>query len=277
MQTVETIASLRAIIKLWREAGDQIALVPTMGNLHNGHLKLIELAQGLANRVVTSIFVNPTQFGEGEDFDAYPRTLKSDLRELQKKDTDLLFAPAVTEIYPKDSFTRVDVVGLSQILCGESRPIHFRGVTTIVCKLLNMVQPDFAIFGEKDFQQLVVIRKMVKDLNIPVDIVGAPIVREEDGLAMSSRNNYLSIEERKRSVKLYQSLCEARDLIISGYDFRQIEFKQTSVLKEVGFKPEYFSIRQKHNLELAIEDNTDLVILAAAWLGKTRLIDNLQH
>lgn len=277
MQTVESIDSLRAVIKLWRESGDRIALVPTMGNLHDGHLKLVELARGSTDRVVVSIFVNPAQFGEGEDFNAYPRSLKDDCRKLYENSTDLLFTPDIKEVYPDDCCTFVEVSKLSNMLCGEFRPTHFRGVTTIVCKLLNIVQPDVAIFGEKDFQQLVLIRIMVKDLNIPVEIVSAPIVREDDGLAMSSRNIYLSPEERNQAVRLYQSLCDAANFIKNGgRDFRQIEIQQTKYLTQAGFSLDYFSIRKKHNLELAVKGDTELVIMTAAWLGKARLIDNLQ-
>ena len=277
METIEKIDALRGIIKLWRNSGDRIALVPTMGNLHDGHLKLVEIAQSSASRVVTSIFVNPAQFGEGEDYDQYSRPLEEDSRKLCDKRVDLLFAPAVAEVYPEGYRTYVDVHGLSNILCGEFRPTHFRGVSTVVCKLFNMVQPDIAIFGEKDFQQLVVIRTMAANLNIPVEIVGAPIVRENDGLAMSSRNMYLSAEERKQAATLYRSLRDAEMFIKKEiHDFRQIEFQQCNRLKASGFTPDYFSIRRKNDLGVAEKGDRELVVLAAAWLGKARLIDNVQ-
>ena len=277
METVESIDALREIIKRWRIAGDRIALVPTMGNLHVGHLKLVEIAQGLATRVVVSIFVNPTQFGEGEDYEQYSRPLVEDSRKLSDKRVDLLFVPPVAEVYPQDCHTYVDVQGLSHILCGEFRPTHFRGVSTIVCKLFNMVQPDVALFGEKDFQQLLLIRTMVVNLDIPVEIVSAPIIREDDGLAMSSRNMYLSAEERKQAATLYRSLRDSEESIKKGnHDFRQIERQQWNRLKASGFKPDYFSIRRKNDLAVAEKGDRELVVLAAAWLGKARLIDNLQ-
>lgn len=277
METVESIDALREIIKRWRNAGDRIALVPTMGNLHVGHLKLVEIAQGLATRVVASIFVNPAQFGKGEDYEQYSRPLGEDSRKLCAKRVDLLFAPPVAEVFPQNCSTYVEVHGLSNILCGEFRPTHFRGVSTIVCKLFNMVQPDVAIFGEKDFQQLLLIRTMVVNLDIPVEIVSAPIIREDDGLAMSSRNMYLSAEERKQAATLYRSLRDSEVFIKKGnHDFRQIERQQWNRLKALGFKPDYFSIRRKNDLAVAEKGDRELVVLAAAWLGKARLIDNLQ-
>ncbi len=277
METAESVDALRKIVKRWRDSGDRIALVPTMGNLHDGHIKLVEIARSLASRVVTSIFVNPAQFGEGEDYNQYSRPLEEDSRKLCDKRVDLLFVPPVSEVYPEGCHTYVDVHGLSNILCGEFRPTHFRGVSTVVCKLFNMVQPDMAIFGEKDFQQLLLIRTMVTNLNIPVEIVGAPTVREADGLAMSSRNMYLSAEERKQAAKLYRSLCDAEVSIKrENHDFRQIEAQQWNRLQASGFKPDYFSIRRKNDLGVAEKGDRELVILAAAWLGRARLIDNIQ-
>lgn len=277
MQTVNTFEALGAAVKMWRESEQRIALVPTMGNLHDGHLKLIEIARRIADRVVASIFVNPAQFAENEDIDNYPRTIEKDSKLLYENQTDLLFAPSVDQIYPPGCKTFVEVAELSNILCGEFRPTHFRGVTTIVCKLLNIARPDIAMFGEKDFQQLVVIRNMVADLNIPVDIMSVPIVREDDGLAFSSRNAYLSPRERKQAGKLYRLLKEARDSIDKGRrDFRQIEIQQLELVQQAGFRPEYFSIRRTDNLILAGATDKDLVILTAAWLGKARLIDNIQ-
>jgi len=277
MYTATTIAALRERLASWRRTGERIALVPTMGNLHAGHLQLVEAARKRADRVVVSIFVNPTQFGEGEDYASYPRTLAEDTRKLCARSTDLLFSPQPAEVYPEGSKTVVEVRELNRILCGRFRPVHFNGVTTVVSKLLNMVQPDVALFGEKDFQQLLVIRRMVADLDIPVEIVGVPTVREADGLAMSSRNDYLSVAERLIAPSLYRSLRAAKQLIeAGGRDFRQIEQQQLEALRQVGFNPDYFSIRRRSDLLLAEKQDVDLVILAAAWLGKARLIDNVQ-
>lgn len=277
METVATIDALREIVKSWRDSGDRIALVPTMGNLHAGHLKLIEIAQGLASRVVASIFVNPAQFSEGEDYDEYPQSLETDSQKLCDKGVDLLFAPAIEEVYPENCCTYVEVEGLSNILCGEFRPTHFRGVSTVVCKLFNMVGPDMAVFGEKDFQQLTLIRAMVANLDIPVEIVSVPIIRERDGLAMSSRNMYLSIVERKKAAMLYRSLRDAEVAIKRGNNsLRQIEIQQCNWLKNLGFKLDYFSIRRINDLSVAEEGDRELIILVAVWLGAARLIDNLQ-
>lgn len=277
MQTVSTIEALGAAVKMWRESEQRIALVPTMGNLHDGHLKLIEIARRIADRVVATIFINPTQFAEDEDIDNYPHTLENDSKFLYESKTDLLFAPSVAQIYPPGCKTFVEVAELSNILCGEFRPTHFRGVTTIVCKLLNIARPDVAIFGKKDFQQLIVIRNMVADLNMPVEIMGVPIVRDYDGLAFSSRNTYLSPRERTQASKLYRLLKEARDFIAKGRrDIRQIEIEQFERVQQAGFRPEYFSIRRPDDLTSAVETDKEFVILTAAWLGKARLIDNIQ-
>jgi len=277
MQTVTTIAALRETLAPWRRASEHIALVPTMGNLHAGHLQLVEAARKRADRVVVSVFVNPTQFGEGEDYASYPRTLEEDARKLRGQSTDLLFSPQPAEVYPDGSKTVVEVRELNKMLCGQFRPVHFNGVTTVVCKLLNMAQPDVALFGEKDFQQLLVIRRMAADLDIPVEIVGVPTVREADGLAMSSRNDYLSAAERRIASSLYRALCAAKETIEAGRrDFRQIEKQQLAVLRQVGFNPDYFSIRRRSDLLPAAEQDAGLVILAAAWLGEARLIDNVQ-
>ena len=277
MYTVTTIAALRERLAPWRRAGERIALVPTMGNLHAGHLILVEAGRERADRVVVSVFVNPTQFGEGEDYASYPRTLEEDARKLRGQSADLLFSPQPAEVYPAETKTVVDVRELNKMLCGQFRPVHFNGVATVVCKLLNMAQPDVALFGEKDFQQLLVIRRMVADLNIPVEIVGVPTVREADGLAMSSRNDYLSAAERRLAPSLYQSLCAAKEAIEAGSrDFRQIEQAQLAVLRQAGFSPDYFSIRRRGDLLPAADQDVALVILAASWLGKARLIDNVQ-
>jgi len=279
MQLVESIPALREAVQKWRTAGESIAFVPTMGNLHSGHLRLVEEAKRLADRTVVSVFVNPSQFCAGEDFDAYPRTPEADAAKLSDMGTDLLFLPKAMEIYPKGTIavTFVEVPGLSDDLCGRFRPGHFRGVTTIVCKLFWMVQPDVAVFGEKDFQQLTLIRLMVADLNIPVHIHAVPTVREANGLAMSSRNGYLTAEEKTRAALLYRCLTAAKTGLEAGRrDYGAIEAEQVETLQQAGFRPDYFAIRRSLDLTSPTGDEREFVILVAAWLGKTRLIDNLQ-
>lgn len=280
MLTVNTVQELRATVADWRRAGEQVAFVPTMGNLHAGHLDLMRDAQARAGRVVASIFVNPMQFGEGEDLDAYPRTLAQDSDKLQELGVDLLFAPEVSAIYPSGSTehqTRVEVPGLSGVLCGASRPGHFIGVATVVCKLFNLVQPDLAVFGQKDFQQLMVIRRMAADLAFPIEIVGKETVRESDGLAMSSRNGYLSDQERATAPLLYRALQHTAAAINGGNrDYTGLEKAAEARLQELGFRPDYYAIRRAGDLAPAENAEQDLVILAAAYLGTTRLIDNLR-
>ena len=276
MEKVSTIDALRHTVKQWRLAGHKIAFVPTMGNLHAGHLKLLTEARKKADKVLVSIFVNPTQFGEGEDFNCYPRTEQDDEQKLKQAGADLLFLPAVDEVYNTDSKIIVSVPELSTLHCGASRPGHFDGVATIVTKLFNMVQPDISFFGNKDFQQLLLIRLLVQGLNIPVEIVGVETERETDGLAMSSRNAYLSDKERVLAPALYRSLCRAREAVIEGNNsFPAIEQQQIQYLTELGFKPDYFSICRTEDLKTATEKDTDLVIIAAAKLGSPRLIDNI--
>jgi len=276
MRIVNTVSELRDAVKAWRSAGQSVALVPTMGNLHAGHLTLVNEAKKKADRVVVSIFVNPTQFGVGEDFETYPRTEREDQEKLNASGADLLFLPSVAEVYTQDAKTVVSVAGLSEWYCGASRPGHFNGVATVVCKLFNMVQPDIALFGLKDFQQLTVIRTMVRDLDIPVEIIGVETVREASGLAMSSRNGYLSAEEKIVAAKLYQSLCVARDAVLAGQQsYQEIERRALLFLQESGFQPDYFSLCRVSDLKKAGEDDMALVLLAAAKLGKTRLIDNV--
>jgi len=278
MRTVNLIADLRQQVKAWRQQGQKIAFVPTMGNLHAGHLALVEQARQHADKVVVSIFVNPMQFGPDEDFDSYPRTLAVDSEKLEQVATDLLFVPPVAEIYPRGHgvASQVDVPEVSEGLCGASRPGHFTGVATVVAKLLNMVQPDYALFGEKDYQQLQVIRRMVADLCFPVEIISVPTLREADGLALSSRNGYLNVAERELAPKLYQALQTAVQGLVQGRrDYAALEQEGLDFLETAGFVPEYFSIRQAASLKLAEPGMTELVILAAAKLGKTRLIDNL--
>ncbi len=278
MQIVEQLGPLREQVRQWRLGGERLALVPTMGNLHAGHLALVHEARARADRVLVSIFVNPLQFGPNEDFASYPRTLAQDRAALVRVGTDLLFTPGVDSVYPQGQamHTRVEVPGLSEILCGATRPGHFTGVATVVCKLLNMVQPDLAVFGEKDFQQLAVIRRMVADLCLPVEILGVPTVREPDGLAMSSRNGYLSADERARAPILYRTLNWVAEQVRSGdRDLRRIEQEAAESLLEAGFEPDYISIRRSSDLAEPAAGDAPLVVLAAARLGRTRLIDNL--
>lgn len=279
METVHTIKESREILADVRARGDRIALVPTMGNLHEGHLSLIRHGHSLADYVVASIFVNPLQFGPNEDLDSYPRTLEADTEKLLAEKTDLVFAPSAKEMYPAGpgSQTEVKVPGLSAILCGNSRPTHFAGVTTVVCKLLNIIRPDVSIFGLKDFQQLTIIRIMVEDLLLPGEIVGCPIVREANGLAMSSRNNYLDKVQSNIAPQMNQVIREAKSVLLSGSrNFDEIEKDCTRALEKAGFVADYFSIRNARTLDPASADDDDLIILAAAYLGQTRLIDNLQ-
>ncbi len=277
MQTVHTLSELRAQTAAWRRAGERIALVPTMGNLHQGHIRLVERARERAARTVASIFVNPLQFGPSEDFGNYPRTLDEDRRRLDAAGLDVLFAPGVVEMYPRhlDEMTQVTVPELSQILCGASRPIHFQGVATVVAKLFNMVQPDVAFFGEKDWQQLVIIRRMVADLDFPIEIVGVPTVREADGLALSSRNGYLSPQERAIAPTLYATLQAMAERLLGGErDYAALETEAKTRLTEAGFRPDYLEIRRTHDLQLPTSGDAELRIFAAAWLGRARLIDN---
>jgi pantoate--beta-alanine ligase len=278
MQTVTSIKALREIVQQWRNEGQRIAFVPTMGNLHAGHIKLVTEARANAeaDRVIVSIFVNPTQFGVGEDFDTYPRTQIEDEKKLAAANTDLIFLPAVDEIYHQNAKTVVSVSELSKLHCGKNRPQHFDGVATIVTKLFNIVQPDIAVFGEKDFQQLRVIIAIVQDLNIPLEIIAVATTRAPDGLAMSSRNGYLTKQQRVIAPNLYQSLCKARDAVLTKkLSLRAIEQQQQEYLKNLGFKLDYFSICRATDLLQATDKDIDLVILVAAKLGKPRLIDNV--
>lgn len=276
MQVVNTVSELREAISAWRLAGASIAFVPTMGNLHAGHLKLVHEAGKKADKVVVSIFVNPTQFGAGEDFETYPRTEREDTERLIEAGADLLYLPTVADVYAPDALTVVTVTGLSDRYCGASRPGHFSGVATVVCKLFNRVQPNIALFGQKDFQQLAIIRTMVRDLDLPVEILGIDTVRETDGLAMSSRNGYLTAEERHIAPRLYQSLCAARDTVLAGnQSFAEVEQAALLFLHNSGFQADYFCIARGGDLQKADAEDMDLVILAAAKLGKTRLIDNI--
>jgi pantoate--beta-alanine ligase len=279
MVIVSDIVQLREQRRSWQLKGKVIAFVPTMGNLHHGHLRLVKEAKSKADVVVVSIFVNPLQFGPEEDLEAYPRTLTHDKAALESLGVDLLFTPKSEDIYPLglEQQTFVEVPGLSYMICGASRPGHFRGVATIVCKLFNMVQPNMAFFGEKDFQQLQVIKAMVNDLSMNLQILGVPTVREADGLAMSSRNNYLSSAEREIAPRLYALLNQMSDEIINGRrDFSRIVSESKDKLNLIGFKSDYIEIRASKSLLQPGHEDFQIVILAAAFLGKTRLIDNIQ-
>lgn len=279
MRTCNSNAQLQAALKRYRSDGQSIAFVPTMGNLHEGHLDLVRKARTLCDIVVVSIFVNPLQFGANEDLDGYPRTMASDKEKLFSEGVQLLYAPGVEDIYPEgmDKQTIVSVPGLGDTLCGSSRPGHFDGVTTVVSKLFNIVQPDVSIFGEKDFQQLSIVRKMVKDLCMPVEIVGIATTRDEDGLAKSSRNGYLSSAERHIAPLLHETLTTCREAIACDFDnFLQLESHARMKLLQAGFEPDYFAIRDARTLRAVTEDTEEIAILAAARLGNTRLIDNVR-
>ncbi|AKF19107.1 pantoate--beta-alanine ligase [Escherichia coli] len=277
MLIIETLPLLRQQIRRLRMEGKLVALVPTMGNLHDGHMKLVDEAKARADVVVVSIFVNPMQFDRPEDLARYPRTLQEDCEKLNKRKVDLVFAPSVKEIYPNgtETHTYVDVPGLSTMLEGASRPGHFRGVSTIVSKLFNLVQPDIACFGEKDFQQLALIRKMVADMGFDIEIVGVPIMRAKDGLALSSRNGYLTAEQRKIAPGLYKVLSSIADKLQAGErDLDEIITIAGQELNEKGFRADDIQIRDADTLLEVSETSKRAVILVAAWLGDARLIDN---
>ena len=281
MQTCQNIEQLRTQISQWQSGNESIAFVPTMGNLHEGHLSLVDIAQQKASRVVVSVYVNPLQFSPGEDFASYPRTLEEDLNKLAAMGVDLVFTPDDSMIYPdgEQHSAYVEVPVLSHIIEGEFRPGFFIGVATVVLKLFNMVQPDIAVFGEKDFQQLLVIRQMVNDLNLPIEIIAGQTKRESDGLAKSSRNNYMSPAERENSRILSESIRLCRCQIEQGADVVQAENDCVEALESHGFIVDYVTLRETCRLEKVSNDeiyiNQELVILAAAKLGKTRLIDNI--
>lgn len=287
MIVYDKVEQLRLQIKQWRENGDTIAFVPTMGNLHAGHLSLVEIAKIKATRVVVSIYVNPLQFSPDEDFESYPRTLGADLNRLEALGVDLVFTPDNSVIYPEGEQRSafVDVPVLSHIIEGEFRPDFFKGVATVVLKLFNMVQPDIAVFGEKDFQQLLIIKQLVQDFNLPITIVGGETKREADGLAMSSRNNYLSASERDESKVLAEALQIFRNHIEQGISIKQAENSCIETLENHGFLVDYVTLRETSNLNLVSdvqavsnrpEDKNEMIILAAAKIGQTRLIDNLK-
>jgi pantoate--beta-alanine ligase len=279
MNIIKGVSQLREVRRGWQLDGKVIGFVPTMGNLHQGHLNLVREAKKHADVVVVSIFVNPMQFGPDEDLDAYPRTLDNDASLLNALGVDAIFLPSVDDIYAKglEQQTFVEVPGLSYMICGASRPGHFRGVATIVCKLFNMVQPNLAFFGEKDFQQLQVIKAMVEDLSMNLEVVGVPTTRENDGLAMSSRNQYLTDTERKLAPTLYEKMQALSAEVLGGRrDLTKLLETYKNELAGLGFKPDYLELRNAHTLLQPGHEDTKLVLLAAAFLGKTRLIDNLQ-
>ena len=279
MMTVTTIAEVREHVARWHAAGERVVFVPTMGNLHAGHVSLIEAARNHGDRFVASIFVNPMQFGPERGLRALPAHAARRREDAAEAGCDLMFMPEVGEIYPNGAAhaTRIEVPGISNILCGEFRPGHFEGVATVVAKLFHIVDPDVAIFGEKDFQQLTVIRRMVADLCLRVEIVGAPTVRESDGLAMSSRNQYLDEQQRARAPTIYRQLQQAVAALRSGVrDYARIESAGRAALDGAGFRTDYFSVRDARSLAPAQPDTRHFVVLTAARLGKARLIDNLQ-
>lgn len=278
MKIVARTRELRSLIADWKRAGERVALVPTMGNLHAGHADLVRRARAMAERVVVSIFVNPLQFGPNEDFAQYPRTPHEDSALLGELGVDVLFAPEVADMYPhgQATTTRVQVPELSSILCGEFRPGHFDGVATVVTKLLNLIQPDMALFGQKDFQQLAIIRRAATDLCMPMEIIGVPTVREADGLAMSSRNRYLTAADRALAPKIHAELSRAREAIQAGErNYMRVEELGRKALEQSGFKTDYFAVRDAATLQAPTADARELVVLTAARIGKARLIDNV--
>ena len=278
MQVVESLAGLRERIGAFRGDGARIAFVPTMGNLHAGHVALVEHARSLAERVVVSIYVNPTQFGAGEDFGSYPRTLERDCRRLTAAGADLVFTPDDATMYPIgiDHATHVSVPGISSRLEGKHRPGHFDGVATVVCRLFLMVTPDVAVFGRKDYQQVLVIEQMVRDLSLPVDVQAAPTVREPDGLAMSSRNQYLTERERAIAPLLSRELARVAAALEAGRrDYKALRAEAVATLEEAGFRPDYVAIRDPVTLKKSKAGDDRWVVLAAALLGRARLIDNV--
>jgi len=279
MQTVTTIEALRAHVRAWRADGLRVGFVPTMGNLHAGHISLLSAARARAERVLASVFVNPLQFGPNEDFAHYPRTPQEDRRLLIEAQCDLLFTPSVAEIYPCNGsqLTLVSVRGLTDILCGKFRPGHFDGVATVVAKLFGIVAPDVAVFGEKDFQQFMLVRRMAIDLALPVEVIAAPTVRASDGLALSSRNRYLTPEERARAPAIYRALQAAVAALMHGSrDYAAIERQGWLTLEAAALKPDYFSILSALDLLAPRDDAAELIVLTAARLGRSRLIDNVR-
>ncbi len=277
MITTSAISTIREHVKTWRSKGETVAFVPTMGNLHQGHITLVNEAKKRADHVVVSIFVNPMQFSANEDLDGYPRTLAQDSEKLMLAGTELLFTPTPEIIYPKGlaQQTFIEVPEIGDELCGASRPGHFRGVATIVSKLFNIVQPDIALFGRKDFQQLMIIKTMVEDLSMPIDVIGVETIREASGLAMSSRNGYLTIEEKHSAATLKQALDSIVNAIQRGETIQQAISIAKKRLITVGFTPDYLEVRNANTLRQVTAADSELVVIGAAYLGKARLIDNV--
>jgi len=269
--------ALRVVMRGYRSTAETTAFIPTLGNLHDGHLSLVRKAKEVADRVVVSIFLNPTQFDKPDDLLAYPKTLENDLALLQRESVDLIFLPTAQEMYPDGGATRVEVGGISDILEGDSRPGHFSGVATVVAKLFNLVQPDISVFGKKDFQQLMLIRRMVEDLDFGIRIIEAPTAREESGLAMSSRNNYLTAEQRDLiAPNLYKEIKRIGQRIEEGEtNYGELQRQSAKHLERLGFNPDYIEVRNANNLSVAKVGDLNLVVLVSAWLGKARLIDNI--
>jgi pantoate--beta-alanine ligase len=276
MRIEQQVKDIRATISNWKNDGLTVAFVPTMGNLHEGHLALVDKARAEADRVIVSIYVNPMQFGAGEDLDAYPRTLQDDQRKLQEHGCDLLFTPTDAVIYPNGKNTRVEVLELTGEHCGSTRPDHFLGVTTVVTKLFNIVQPNLAIFGKKDYQQLAVIRKMTKDLFMPIEIIGLDTIREPSGLAKSSRNGYLTPEQTEQASELRAILLACKAQLKQGDKISAVKKQAIERIEEAGFTIDYLNIADQENLENLSCISMNMVILAAAYLGSTRLIDNIE-
>jgi pantoate--beta-alanine ligase len=278
LRTVQRVDEVRSIVAGWKRAGARVGFVPTMGNLHAGHFALVDQARASCDRVVASVFVNPTQFGPNEDFARYPRTLERDQAGLDAHGCELLFAPTVPDMYPRGTqdLVSIRVPGLEEILCGAFRPGHFAGVATVVARLFGIVQPDVAVFGRKDFQQLAVVRRMVDDLALPVRVDAGDTVREPDGLALSSRNQYLDAAERALAPALYRTLQEAAAAWRAGQSVDDAETAARAALERLGFRPDYVALRAVAALDRSPETwDEPAVALAAAWLGRTRLIDNL--
>lgn len=267
------------IVANWRQAGKSVGLVPTMGALHEGHLSLVDIARQQCDKIVVSIFVNPAQFAPGEDFETYPRNDADDIQKLTARQTNIVYIPDMNEIYPEGFDAKIHIGGVSAPLCGTSRPHFFDGVTTIVSKLFLQIRPHLSFFGKKDYQQFLVIRKLVKDLDIPVEIIGCPILRETDGLAMSSRNSYLTASERQLAPQLFKSLQEIRQRILQGEACESVLQQYVKLLENTGFKKDYLEIRHAQTLQLPEDTqsclSTPIILFAAFWMGKTRLIDNL--
>ena len=280
MQVVTALDAMRALLAEWRDGGDTVALVPTMGNLHKGHLALAEYAATQADHTVVTVFVNPTQFAAGEDYKTYPRTLDKDTLVLKRTGVEAVFAPQVSEVYPfgQTAATRVHVPEIGDDLCGRHRQGHFDGVASVVCRLLFMVQPDVAVFGEKDYQQLLLLKRMVSDLSIPVRVDSVATVRESDGLALSSRNQYLSAKERAVAPALHAVLTQIVAALAEGNtDFAKLEAGASGHLEEAGFRPDYIAVRDAATLTAPSAATSEaFVVLGAAWLGDARLIDNVR-